>query len=79
MTIAWQEGNATALPFLDASFDLVCCQQGLQYVPDRRAALQEMCRVLVPRGRLALGVWRGLEHQPFYAALTEALERYVGP
>ena len=79
VTIAWQEGNATALPFPDASFDLVCCQQGLQYVPDRPAALQEMCRVLVPRGRLALGVWRGLAHQPFYAALTEALERYVGP
>jgi len=28
---------------------------------------------------LALAVWRGLEHQPFYAALTEALERYVNP
>jgi acyl-CoA thioesterase len=36
-----------------------------------------MCRVLVPGGRLALAVWSGLAHQPFYAALTEALERSV--
>ncbi len=77
--IVWRDGNATALPFPDASFDLVCCQQGLQYFPDRPAALQEMCRVLVPGGRLALGVWRGLAQQPFYAALAEALERYGGP
>jgi len=77
ITIAWREGNATALPFPNASFDVVCCQQGLQFFPDRPAALREMFRVLAPTGRLALAVWRGLEHQPFYAALTEALERYV--
>ncbi len=77
--IAWQEGNATALPFPNASFDVVCCQQGLQFFPDRPAALREMLRVLTPSGRLALGVWRGLDRQPFYAALTEALERYVSP
>jgi ubiquinone/menaquinone biosynthesis C-methylase UbiE len=78
-TIAWREGNATALPFPNASFDVVSCQQGLQFLPDRPAALREMFRVLAPGGRLALGVWRGLEHQPFYAVLTEALERYVSP
>ncbi len=38
-----------------------------------------MLRVLAPAGGLALAVWRGVEHQPFYAALTEALERYVSP
>src|SRR5260370_36080559 len=77
ITIAWREGNATALPFPNASFDVVCCQQGLQFFPDRPAALREMFRVLAPTGRLALSVWRGLEHQPFYAALTRALDRYV--
>lgn len=75
--IQWREGDATSLPFADASFDLVCCQQGLQFFPDRAAALGEMHRVLAPSGRLALSVWRRLEHQPFYTALTEALERYV--
>ena len=77
--ITWREGNATALPFPNGAFDVACCQQGLQFLPDRPAALREMFRVLGPTGRLALAVWRGLEHQPFYAALTEALERYVSP
>jgi ubiquinone/menaquinone biosynthesis C-methylase UbiE len=75
--VEWRQGNATALPFQNASFDVVCCHQGLQFFPDRAAALGEMFRVLAPVGRLALAVWRGIEHHPFYAALAEALERYV--
>jgi SAM-dependent methyltransferase len=52
--IEWREGNVSAMPFPDASFDLTLCQQGLQFFPDRSAALREMRRVLAPRGRLAL-------------------------
>jgi ubiquinone/menaquinone biosynthesis C-methylase UbiE len=77
--VEWRQGNATGLPFQNASFDVVCCSQGLQFFPDRAAALGEMFRVLAPVGRLALAVWRGIEHQPFYSALAEALARYVGP
>jgi SAM-dependent methyltransferase len=77
ISIIWREGNATALPFPDASFDLICCHQGLQFFPDHSLALREMFRCLVPAGRLALGIWRALEHHPFYAALTGALGRYV--
>src|SRR5712664_1454339 len=32
--IEWREGNATALPFADKTFELVLCQQGLQFFPD---------------------------------------------
>jgi ubiquinone/menaquinone biosynthesis C-methylase UbiE len=77
ISLEWQQGDATALPFQNASFDVVCCSQGLQFFPDRATALGEMFRVLAPVGRLALAVWRGIEHQPFYSALAEALERYV--
>jgi len=44
------EGNGQALPFPDGSFDLVLCQQGLQFFPDRLLGLREMRRVLVPVG-----------------------------
>ena len=76
--VEWQEGNVTALPFPEASFDAVLCQQGLQFFPDKPAALQEMRRVLVPTGRLVVSVWRPISHCPWQRSVVEALERHVG-
>jgi ubiquinone/menaquinone biosynthesis C-methylase UbiE len=75
----WQEGNATALPLPDGSFDLVTCQQGLQFFPDRVMALREMHRLLTPTGRIALANSRSIQHSPGFLALAEALARWVGP
>jgi ubiquinone/menaquinone biosynthesis C-methylase UbiE len=47
-------GDATALPFLDASFDGVCCFAALHLFADPLAGLDEMTRVLAPGGRIAL-------------------------
>jgi len=77
--IEWKEGDAGALPFGDAAFDLAFCQQGLQFFPDKPKALREMHRVLVPGGKLVLGIWRSVEHQPGGQAMADALERHVGP
>jgi ubiquinone/menaquinone biosynthesis C-methylase UbiE len=77
--IDWREGSAVALPFEDGAFDLVLCQQGLQFFPDRPAALREMHRVLTPGGRLGLATWRPIQHSPGFAVLAEALGRHVGP
>jgi SAM-dependent methyltransferase len=77
--IDWREGSAVALPFADATFDVVLCQQGLQFFPDRLAALCEMRRVLSPGGRLTLAVWRANQHHPFFGALADALTRHVSP
>ena len=77
--IEWQQGDATDMPLPDRAFDVVLCQQGLQFFPDRPAALGEMHRVLVQNGRLALSVLRSIEHNPGYRLLAEALERHVGP
>lgn len=77
--IEWREGDVSAIPFSDATFDLALCQQGLQFFPDRPAALREIRRVLVPRGRLALSVWRPMQHSPGFAALAMALGRCIAP
>ncbi|MCC6790317.1 MAG: class I SAM-dependent methyltransferase [Thermomicrobiales bacterium] len=77
--IEWIEASATAMPLPDGSYDIVLCQQGLQQIPDRLAALREMRRVLVPGGRLAILVWSRIEENPGMAALVAALERHVGP
>src|SRR5689334_3117022 len=42
VSLEWQEGSALAMPFADASFDALLCQQGLQFLADRPAALREM-------------------------------------
>ena len=55
--IDWRQGDATQLPFADASYDVVMSQFALMYFPDRTAALTEMVRVLRPGGRLVIAVW----------------------
>src|SRR5215211_897486 len=76
--IEWRQGDATDMPLPDGAFDVVFCQQGLQFFPDRSAALGEMHRVLVANGRLVLSVLRSIEHNPGYRLLAEALEQHVG-
>ncbi len=76
--IDWREGSVTEMPFADASFDLMLCQHGLQFFPDKAAALSEMHRVLAPGGRLLVSVWRSIEHCPWQAAIADAIDRNVG-
>ena len=78
MAVEWREGTAEALPFPDGSFHLVLCQQGLQFFPDKPAALAEMCRVLASRGRVAIAVWQGFDKHPFWATLNEAMLKRLG-
>jgi SAM-dependent methyltransferase len=77
--IEWREGNVSAIPLPDGTVDLVLCQQGLQFFPDRPGALREMHRVLGPDGRLALSVWRPMQHSPGFVALATALGRTIAP
>jgi SAM-dependent methyltransferase len=76
--VGWVQATAGRLPFPDGSFEVVCCQLGLQFFPDRAAALAEMARVLVPGGRLVVMVWRSIDHSPGFAVLAGALDRHVG-
>jgi len=77
--IEWHEGNATALPFADGSFDVVLSQQMLQFCRDRKAAAREIRRIMAPGGRLVASTWRPRPHQPLYDALGLIAERHLGP
>ena len=76
--IEWRSADAAALPLGDAAFDLVCCQQGLQFFRDQAGALREAHRVLVPGGRIAVAVWRPIEHNPAFVVFADALDHHVG-
>jgi ubiquinone/menaquinone biosynthesis C-methylase UbiE len=75
-SILWKQGDAAALPFRDAQFEAVLCQQGLQFIADKPRALREMTRVTVPDGFVALAVFG--EVNRYDAALAEGLDKYVG-
>jgi SAM-dependent methyltransferase len=77
--IAWVQASTGQLPFADRGFEVVACQLGLQYFPDRPAAVAELARVLAPGGRMAAMVWRSIDHSPGFAALADALDRSIGP
>jgi ubiquinone/menaquinone biosynthesis C-methylase UbiE len=79
VAVDWREGRAVQLPLPEEAFDVVLCQQGLQFFPDRLAALREIYRVLASGGRLVLSVWREIERSPGFAVLTEALTHHMGP
>lgn len=76
--VTWHQGRMESLPFPDADFDVVTCQHGLQFVPERPRAAAEMHRVLRDDGRLAVAVWQGLDRHPFFAAFNDALLRHIG-
>lgn len=75
LEIEWRQADAAAMPFEDAAFDVVLCQQGLQFFPDKPAALHEMHRVTAPGGTLVLGVM-GTPSR-FNTALAEGLTSHV--
>ena len=76
--ITWVESPAAPLAVVDGDFDVVTCQHGLQFFPDRPAALAEMHRALRPRGRLGVAVWAHQSASPGFAALGSALRAVLG-
>lgn len=70
----WRQADAQQLPFEDGSFDLVLCQFGVMFFPDRPAAYSEVRRVLAPQGRFLFNSWGPLASHGFGAAFQAALE-----
>ncbi|MGV8805985.1 MAG: class I SAM-dependent methyltransferase [Polaromonas sp.] len=71
--VEWRQADAMQLPFPDASFDVVACQFGAMFFPDKAKAFAEVRRVLRPGGTFLFNVWDSIEHNEFADTVTQAL------
>lgn len=71
--IVWRQADAMSLPFGDAEFDLVCCQFGAMFFPDRVKAYGEVKRVLKGDGTFVFNVWDRIEDNVLTHEATVAL------
>ena len=77
--IEYVESPAAPLAAPTGAFDVVLCQQGLQFFPDRPAALREMKRVLKPGGHAVVAVWTAISRNQIFAAFHAALRAATPP
>jgi SAM-dependent methyltransferase len=71
--IVWQQADAQALVFDDSSFDVVVCQFGFMFLPDKVQGFREARRVLASGGVLLANVWHSLEANPAVDAIRASL------
>jgi len=71
--VDWRQADALKLPFEDQTFDVVACQFGVMFFPDKRAGYAEARRVLKQGGRFFFSVWDRIAENEFADAVTEAL------
>ena len=72
--ISLQTADATALPFGDATFDVVVCQFGVMFFPDKDLAYREAMRVLKSGGTYLFSVWDSHANNPFARVTQEMIE-----
>jgi ubiquinone/menaquinone biosynthesis C-methylase UbiE len=70
---AWRPADALALPFADQTFDVVACQFGVMFFPDKTKGYAEARRVLKPSGRFVFNVWDRISENDFACVVTDAL------
>jgi ubiquinone/menaquinone biosynthesis C-methylase UbiE len=71
--LAWRQVDALALPFADQTFDVVACQFGVMFFPDKIKGYAEARRVLKPSGRFVFNVWDRISENDFACVVTDAL------
>lgn len=76
LSMEFQVADAEALPFPDASFDVVLSTFGVMFAPDQHAAAREMLRVLKPGGKIGLANWTP---DGFIGELFQVVGSFVPP
>jgi ubiquinone/menaquinone biosynthesis C-methylase UbiE len=71
--VTWQQADAQMLPFPDGMFDVVVCQFGVMFFPDKPRAFAEAARVLKPGGRFLFSVWDRIEENEFADVVVRAV------
>jgi ubiquinone/menaquinone biosynthesis C-methylase UbiE len=71
--IQWRQADALNLPFADNTFDVVVCQFGAMFFPDKVRAYSEARRVLSAGGHFIFNVWDRISENDFADTITEAL------
>jgi SAM-dependent methyltransferase len=72
--VTWRQADAQQLPFADAAFDVVACQFGVMFFPDKPRAHGEVKRVLRPGGSFVFNVWDRCEANDFIDIVNGALD-----
>src|SRR2546427_502767 len=70
---SWRQADALQFAVVDASFDVVVCQFGVMFFPDKPKAFAEARRVLGTGGTLLFNVWDRIEENEFADRVTIAL------
>jgi SAM-dependent methyltransferase len=70
------EGDAEALPFADASFDVVASLVGAMFAPRPELVAKEMLRVCTPGGTIAMVNWTP---QGFIGQMFKAVAKFIAP
>ena len=76
LVVSFQEADAEALPFDDASFDAVLSTFGVMFAPDQAKAASELARVCRPGGRIGLANWTP---EGFIGQVFKTLGRHLPP
>jgi ubiquinone/menaquinone biosynthesis C-methylase UbiE len=71
--ITWQQADALALPFEDQRFDVVACQFGVMFFPDKVKGYREAHRVLKPGGHFFFNTWDRIAENEFAGVVTKVL------
>jgi len=76
LPVTFREADAEALPFADASFDVVLSTFGVMFTPNQQQAASELMRVCRPGGKIGLANWTP---EGFIGAVFKTIGKYVPP